>query len=301
MHWGVLTRSFEYAQALGKEKGLGVYGSMATNGMLTPAQRDWVIRNFKGVNVSMDGLAQVQDRQRPRPDGRPSRGVVFQTLRAFDAAGYPYGVRLTVTADSVDQLPAGIAGLLERHRPHYIQVEPVYPLGRGRQAGLVVDPAAFISAYRQAAEIAHQAGVDFYFSAVRLDTLIDRFCQSCGEGFSLTPQGLVSACYEVPGPEVEYASRFLFGQFDEFHNRYVFDEEKLANLRRHNVRLIPWCRDCFVKWHCAGDCLYKSQYARRNGGFTGDTRCEITRALTVDQILARIRENGGIFWAGNHR
>lgn len=301
MHWEVLTRSFEYARVLAKEKGLGVYGSMATNGVLTAAQRDWVIRNFKGVNVSMDGLAQVQDRQRPRPGGLPSSGAVNQTLHAFDAAGYPYGVRLTVTADSVDQLPAGIAGLLEHHRPRYIQVEPVYLLGRGRQASLAVDPAAFISAYRQAAAIARQAGVDFYFSAVRLDTLIDRFCQSCGEGFSLTPQGLVSACYEVPGPEVEFAPHFLFGHFDEFQNRYVFEDEKLALLRRHNVRLIPWCRNCFVKWHCAGDCLYKSQHARRDGEFAGDPRCEITRALTLDQILARIRENGGIFWAGDNR
>lgn len=63
----------------------------------------------------------------------------------------------------------------------------MYVLGRGRKTGLAVDPQEFIAAYRDAKLIAYQRGVEMFYSAARVDVLTNRFCQSCGEGFSLTP------------------------------------------------------------------------------------------------------------------
>lgn len=297
VHWMVLTGSFAYAQQLARQHSLGVYGSMATNGLLSPEQRRWVIRSFRGVNLSVDGLPAVQDRQRPRPGGGGSAQAVFETLRAFDQAGFRYGLRITVTATSVEELPAGIAYLLEQCHPEHIQVEPVYVLGRGRRGDLAVEPQAFVQAYLAALPLAEEAGVDMFYSAARVDVLINRFCRSCGEGFSLTPGGLVSACYEVPDAGFPFAEQFILGHYAEDLGRYVLDGEKLARLRAHTVERIPWCRDCFCKWHCAGDCAYKTQYDRVRGQFVGDARCEITRALTLAQILRKIEESGGLVWA----
>jgi len=296
-HWDVLTESFAYAQQLARENGLDVYGSMATNGVLSPEKQQWIIQNFRGVNLSVDGLPEVQDAQRPTPSGKPSSEAVLQTFRAFDAASFPYGIRITVTASSVERLPQSVAYLLEHAHPKHIQVEPVYVLGRGRANGFAVDPLAFVEAFREGKKLAAQSGVDFCYSAARVDVLTNRFCTSCGEGFSLTPQGLVSSCYEVPDSSFEFGDQFVFGQFDERESRYLFDEEKLVRLRAHTVETIPWCRDCFCKWHCGGDCLYKSRHAMVDGEFAGDPRCEITRALTLDQIVEKIGKSGGTVWA----
>ncbi|HEY9074902.1 MAG TPA: radical SAM protein [Anaerolineaceae bacterium] len=298
-NWRVLTESFAYAKELAKANGMEVYGSMATNGVLTPAKRAWIIENFAGVNLSVDGCPTVQDAQRPTPGGKGSSRAVLETMRAFDAAGFPYGVRLTVTAQSVDRLPESVAYLLEHGHPKRMQVEPVYTLGRGKAGGLAVDSQGFVEAYLEAKQIAAPTGVDFYYSAARLDVLTNRFCQSCGEGFSLTPSGLVSSCYEVPDDTVEYAERFLLGNFDEQAGQYRIDGEKLARLRDYRVEQIAWCQDCFCKWHCGGDCMYKSQHSLQEGVFAGDPRCEVTRALTLDLILERIRQSGGKVWAGN--
>ena len=270
---------------------------MATNGVLSPEKQQWIIQNFRGVNLSMDGLPDVQDAQRPSPSGKPSSEAVWQTIRAFDAANYPYGIRITITSASVERLPQSVAYLLECAHPKRIQVEPVYVLGRGRANGFAVDPLAFVEAFREGKKLAAQSGVDYSYSAARMNLLTNRFCTSCGEGFSLTPQGLVSSCYEVPDPSFEYADQFIFGQFDETRARYTFDEEKLARLRTLTVEQIAWCRDCFCKWHCGGDCLYKSRFALVDGEFVGDPRCEITRALTLDQILEKISKGGGTVWA----
>lgn len=297
VHWPVLTESFAYAQQLARKYGLEVYGSMATNGVLSPAKWRWIIENCRGVNLSVDGLPDVQDFQRPTPSGKPSSEAVMQTIRAFDAANFQYGIRVTVTAASVEYLPQSIAYLLDNAHPKHIQVEPMYVLGRGRNNGLAVEPQTFVQAFREAKLLADECGVDMFYSAARVEVLTNRFCQSCGEGFSLTPQGLVSSCYEVPDPGFEFAEQFIFGRYNEHLARYEFDEEKLARLRNHTVEQILWCRDCFCKWHCAGDCAYKARLAMVDGAFVGDPRCEVTRALTLDQILAKIKQSGGVVWA----
>jgi uncharacterized protein len=298
-HWDVLTGSLDYARRLSKENGLELDAAMASNGCFTPEQRLWIINNLSGVNLSVDGLPLVQDRQRPAAFGGPSSEAVMQTIREFDSADFHYGLRLTVTSESVEYLPASVEYLMGHSRPKHIQLEPMYVLGRGRGNGLAVDPHAFIDAYRLAKKIAAQGNADLFYSAARVELLTSRFCLSCGEGFSLTPQGLVSACYEAPDAGFEFAGRFIFGRYEESSESYIFDQEKLASLRNHTVENIPWCRDCFCKWHCAGDCHYKSLHSMTDGHFTGDTRCEITRALTLDQILENIRQSGGTVWSGS--
>jgi len=53
---------------------------------------------------------------------------------------------------------------------------------------------------------------------------------------------------------------------------------------------------CFAKWHCGGDCYYKTLRLNGNGDFAGAGRCRITRELTKDQLLGRIAAAGGLFW-----
>ena len=295
-HWDVLVESFEYAEREAQRHGIRVVGSMATNGVLTEDQREWVVRHFRGVNLSVDGIPAVQDRQRPLIGGGSSAAVVRATIEHFERAGFEYGLRLTVTPDSVDDLPAGIDYLLELGSPRHVQVEPVYRLGRGRE-GAEVEASRFVEAYRAAKAIAEARGIDFFYSAARVDVLTNRFCTSCGEGFSLTPEGLVSACYEVPGAETPNAAAFLIGRYDEDAGGYALDVERLRSLREHTVEGIEWCQGCFAKWHCAGDCAYKTRQASGGGPFRGDDRCDITRALTLDQILDRIARSGGSIWS----
>ena len=297
VHWEVLRESFTYARQVAQKNGLEVYGSLATNGVLSAEQRQWIIKNFRGVNLSIDGFPAIQDLQRPVSSGKSSSSIVLQTIKAFDKAKFSYGIRITVTARSVDVLPQSIAYLLKTTHPKHIQVEPVYDLGRGQNEKLRVDTESFIDGFLQAQQLADERGVNFFFSASRIDVLTNRFCQSCGEGFNLTPSGYVSACYEVPDEEFDFNDQFIFGNYDEKDGHYVFDENKLMSLRNNSVEKIPWCQSCFCKWHCAGDCVYKARHAMIDGQFMGDQRCEITRALTLAQIINKIEQNGGKVWA----
>ena len=44
------------------------------------------------------------------------------------------------------------------------------------------------------------------------------------------------------------------------------------------------------------DCYYKALATDRTSEYRGSERCHLTRELTRDQILGRIRDSGGVLW-----
>ncbi len=293
VNWSVLTESLEYARDLAHTMGLDVDATLATNGVLSDAKIDWILANIDNVSLSFDGLPEVHDRNRPTTGGRGSSGRVIHTLGRFDAAEFPYGVRLTVTADEINYLPDSVEFICNHFRPRRIQVEPAYQLGRWREAPSA-ETAAFIDAYREGQARARALGQEIVFSGARLGLLSNHFCGVTQDGFSLSPDGGVSACYESFSEDQPMADRFFYGRPDG--ERYAFDISVLNNLRGQAVQYRSHCEGCFAKWSCGGDCYHKSLHASSDTEFAGTDRCHIIRALTLDQILERIASSGAWLW-----
>jgi uncharacterized protein len=127
--------------------------------------------------------------------------------------------------------------------------------------------------------------------------LTNHFCGISQDSFTLSPSGNVSACYEVFSERSRHADLFFYGEPEPEGDGYRFRLPVLDNLRNQAVQHREFCRGCFAKWSCAGDCYHKAVAA--SGGateFAGSDRCHVTRELTKDQILARIAASGGLFW-----
>ena len=100
----------------------------------------------------------------------------------------------------------------------------------------------------------------------------------------------VAYIYLWQSTQIVADTAYLLGKMDD-HARYdaeadgfVFDANKLEALSQLNVRSFAHCRDCFCKWHCAGDCAAKVLDGKRPEEHVGSVRCEVNRALTLDQI-----------------
>ena len=293
-HWTLLQESHLYARRLADAKGLRLRSSLTTNGVLDPGQRAWIASHLTSAMVSYDGLPEVQDAGRPRASGGGSSAAVLTTLRAFDAAGFRYSIRMTATGESVPLLPQSVAFLCARFRPRVIQVEPVYHFGRGRDQA-TAETAAFIEAFRAARRTSAKAARLLRFSGARVGTLTNRFCGVANDNFCVSPAGNVSACHEVADEHQPWADRFFYGRPSNANCGYDFDESVYTGLRAQTVEHRELCRDCFAKWNCAGDCYHKSLHVDAVE-FAGAGRCEITRELTKDQILENIHLAGGVFW-----
>jgi uncharacterized protein len=106
----------------------------------------------------------------------------------------------------------------------------------------------------------------------------------------------VSACYESFSEDNPWAKVFFYAEPEAERGHYRFNLPVLENLRNLAVQHREFCRGCFAKWTCAGDCYHKSLTISGDTEFRGSDRCHITRELTKDQILERIAAAGGLFW-----
>jgi uncharacterized protein len=294
LNWDVLTGAYDYACARAATRGITVSAATATNGVLRDAQVTWIVRNLESASVSFDGLPAVHDAHRPRVGGQPSSAQVLRTLGRFDEAGFSYGVRVTVTADQIPYLPDSVEFIASRFAPRRIQVEPSYQLGRWVQSPSA-ETSEFINAYREAQLRADHHGVELYYSAARLGLLTNHFCGVTQDTFALSPDGNVSACYEVFSERQPFAGTFFWASPGS-GGSYDFDRPALEKLRGQATRHHDFCSGCFAKWSCAGDCYHKALSVSSDAAFQGSDRCHITRELTKDQILRAIVASGGLLW-----
>jgi uncharacterized protein len=295
VNWRVLTESFHYARQKAAELQLDVYAASASNGVLNDAQIDWIMANLHSVNISYDGLPSAHDKHRITVLGQGSSHLVMHTLRRFDAAHFPYGLRVTVPLDQIAQLPDSIEFICANFGVTSIQCEPAYQLGRWTNAPSA-ETEEFIAAYREAQRRAHAYGREISYSAARVGVLTNHFCGVTQDTFALSPDGNVSSCYEVFSEESPLAQVFFYGKPDQEAGTYRFDLPVLNNLRTLGVQYRTFCKGCFAKWTCAGDCYHKALTVSGNAEFHGSDRCHITRELTKDQILEKIAASGGLFW-----
>lgn len=295
VNFPVMRDSFRYARELAGELGLGLRATSATNGVMSGGVRDWIIEHLDGVSLSFDGLPEVHDAHRVTVAGRGSSREVVETINEFDRAGFPYGLRLTVMRDQISKLPASIEFLCTNFSPQRIQAEPAYQIGRGADAPSS-ETSEFVEAFREAWGIADALGFELSYSGTRLDSLSNHFCGITQDSFALSTDGKVTACYEAFSEDLEWSSKFFYGNPTD-GGGYEFDMDLLEALRRQSVDRKPFCQGCFAKWSCSGDCYHKALTVQGDDGeFRGTERCNITRELTKDLILARIEESGGLFW-----
>jgi uncharacterized protein len=108
VNWRVMVESLEHARQKAARLGLKVLAFSATNGVLTDKQIDWVIANLDGASISFDGLPAVHDTHRLTVLGNGSSHRLIHTLERFDTVDFPYGLRMTVTADQISMLPESV-------------------------------------------------------------------------------------------------------------------------------------------------------------------------------------------------
>jgi uncharacterized protein len=294
-NWKTLTGSYEYARQRTQALGLHLHAALASNGVIPQRRIDWILAHLDGVSLSFDGLPEVHDAHRRTAGGKGSSRAVIHTLRRFDAAGFNYGIRVTVTREFIPRLAESIGYICAHFRPRRIQVEPAYQLGRWADAPSA-ETEEFIAAFREAQGVARQHAQEISFSGARVGTLSNHFCGVTQDSFCLTADGNVSGCYEVFLEQSPLAGTFLYGRHDRQENTYRFSLPVLEQLRRQSVEHRSFCQGCFARWSCGGDCYHKAAAVNGPGEFQGTDRCHIIRELTRDQLLEKIAASGGLFW-----
>ena len=297
LNWDVLTDSYHYANEKSREHNLKLYSSICTNGIFTKEKGQWIISNINDVAISMDGLPEVHNHNRPFRNGKGSFAAVSKTLDLFNHYKKNFNTRLTATEGSYLKLPDTVRFLKERFNITMLSIEPLYVCGRCITSGCKPPPLDdFIKVMMDVIDLGKELSVNIQYSGNRIENLISRFCGAQGSNFFITPKGYATACLEVSDIDDTRSDFFIYGNYDEVKKDFVFNNETYKRLASSQVQSFNTCRDCFAKWHCAGDCIAKSPNLLKVSDERNQYRCKLNKTLlrrtlinTMDQQITMTR------------
>jgi uncharacterized protein len=290
--WETLEEATIYAR--GKDRPCRI--SMVSNGVLTAAQREWLLGHMDSFSISFDGRQATQDRQRPFASGRGSFRAVMRTLEALDRAKFPYGIRLTATSPWQGQLPEDVRFICEETGCPAMQVEPAFNARRGEHKGPTREQsAAFVQAFMEAFEIARRAGRQLTYSGARPWLLTQTFCTAPHSALIVNPAGKLVTCYEVADGHHPLAEMSTIGRVDG--EQVIVDDRAIHAFWSYLDQKRAACEDCFCYWHCAGDCYTRAFSAARVTPQPRSPRCDMNRAITARMLLWYIMNGDGV-WQG---
>ena len=288
--WRELVELVRYTRRRADRAGLDASITTCTNGAMKPGQARWLAENADAATVSYDGLSRHQDRQRPRPNGEGSSAEVERTMRAFDDLGFFYGVRATITRESVHDMAEMVEFLDDNFGAGDLQFDPLIPGGRCQETGCEgASDGDYVAEYIRAYETARERKRMVGFSCLSFTALKAFYCCAAADGFTVTHEGHVTACFEACGLDRPFGKMFVYGRYDPDKGGFDLDMRKLGKLRKRHVYNMSFCRDCFCKYMCAGDCV---MHALKMGyGFWQGARCEVTQAIGKHRLATVVRES----------
>jgi uncharacterized protein len=283
--WSFVKKVTGYAKEESKKNNLHVNIYSATNGLLSEKQLEWITEHFSDLNISFDGLPHVQDYHRPMPDGKGSFKFIDRTFKFLDHKGFNYGIRSTFSDYNIDLMEESYDFIMDNYHPRTIHFEPVFQCGRCKTNGQFDINLEKFAHYFKKIDLKNVGkGMRFTYSGCRVETLTDSFCGVARDGFSITPDGHITACFETTSIEDPKSKYFFYGKIDE--NRTItINEERRTYLHHLTVDNLSYCQDCFAKWHCAGDCVAKLGHDDLHGE-RGHDRCLLNRQMVKDKLVS---------------
>lgn len=295
-HWDLLVCCTRYAQKLARKHHLRLQLSTATGGVLLPSRARWLAENMSGgCSVSLDGPPDFQNSQRPIRGGLESFDTVYNTLKLWDSIGFSYGIRATITPESVEHMADIVSFIETEFKTDKLHFEPLFMCGRCQKTKMSApDPVEFAEYFIEARELSNNLGINLVYSGARTDELTDSYCGGGRARYIwVTHEGYVTACFEVLERDDPRSDIFFIGSYDSNKKSFRFDLERLDILQKRRVQNLSCCADCVAKWHCAGDCMAKSALAGDLFTPTLMERCTINQKLTLHSVAKLLAEEDG--------
>jgi uncharacterized protein len=285
---GVVEFVVEFAAQRAGDLGIVLDFEATTNGFFSRTRAEWVADRFSTVVLSLDGPAQVQDRQRPARAGRPTFSVVARSAKILSDGSAELIVRSCVTAASVETLPEWAAWISRELRPSTVCFESLTGSASTAAAGfLPPDPYRFAEQFAKASLILDRHKIAAVQSASDLRECRVSACPVGQDALIVSPGGAVDACYLL---EKEWRDRGLdlrLGRVDVAARSIEIEGKALDRTRRLAARHKPLCASCLCQYHCAGGCHVHHDTDRPAGAY--DDMCIATRLITADKLLRRLR------------
>jgi len=264
----------------------GVRFNITTNGVIVPALLDFLIAEDFFLTISMDGIPQVQDHQRPLKNGGLSSPLVERTIKTLVERGRKFMVRATVTDYSVAYLVPSVKYLHSLGVKNF-HIEPINLAGRAilRTKAKPMSrpkPQDFIEHLASAIIRAGELGMEILNSSfMNLFQPSVHFCDGIGGNrVSVSYTGEVTTCLEVQSGCHPTADYFIVGKYDPESGEIVIDQTKRQRICDTPITSQnECCKNCFAIHVCGGGCPIRNYHMTGDKDQIDPFRCQVIRAI----------------------
>ena len=305
LNFGTIRAATEYAEQRAREDGKSLGVALTTNAtLLTDEVIEFMVDHRFGVNISIDGDRQDQDRHRTFRSGKGSFDVIVPRIKALIARnkekrGRPLGARVTLTSGS-SKISDIYRYLVDELGFDEVGFAPVTTAAERDYAMSGSDLSDMLSDFGELADdLVDHAVRGQHHGFSNLNDVLRELHQGvskahpCGAGLGLlgvSTEGELGLCHRF----VESRSHAL-GDV-----RTGVDESKRAGFLRngHVDTKIP-CQECFAKPLCAGGCYHEAYVRYGDSGAPNIHYCDWIRSWTDIGLSAysRIMEKNPAFFA----
>jgi uncharacterized protein len=269
-----------YCRQRGKKLSLGV----TTNGTVFGAQHHRFFRFWHiGIHLSIDGLPEVQDRERVFASGRGSSSKLEANIPRLLSAWPVAHARSTVVPETVERLAASYAYFCEKG---FLKV--AFALEAASQWDRECTIATLEDQYRKVLEYhwAHMWRNNRYYVLTTLDEYIRALQQPreqwgqtiCGAGrgmLHVDVDGLLWPCHRFNSSIGPHENLLLGSVWGGFNNRV---RDCLVGIRpKHDMR-VP-CGECEAHGFCRTPCVAANWQSNKDIYDAGTNFCRATRVL----------------------
>lgn len=246
----LIVATHAYAQERAAAQGLALKGGVLSNGTLISAATARTLHDLQlSLMVSLDGLASVNDPQRPTIGGRPSFEAVHEGIINAVEAGLRPTVGVTVTGQSVGGLPDLVSWLLDHDLPFGISLYREHS-SSASLAELRLDEQRLIDGLRAAYAVVARRPPPWSLLASLLDRadLSGGHERACAAGHTymvIDHAGQVASCQmrlDQPVTTISVKDPLSLIRADT------------SALRNVSVDAKEGCRSCDWRYWCGGGC-----------------------------------------------
>lgn len=291
LEWDLMENCIEYARS----KQISVKIHLTSNLIWSAKQVNYVIKKIDHLSVSMDGIPDVQNRNRPFFHGGKSSQIVMDNLKRLDDKNYSYGIRLTATPPWND-LYTNIDFILKNTNCRSIQVEPAFEKTRAEEKSRIGDDwEEFSKEFIYAIEKTQTVQDMVNFSGIDPTCIRPTFCNALSEAIIVNPEDDLVGCYEVSHSSHPLAKISTIGKVVD--GKVLFNHKNRRKLTLLQAERLNHCQDCFCRWTCAGGCYARTFSPGEDGHLHFENYCRMVQKLTRDFLLHLIARNNGV-WNG---
>lgn len=278
LEFGHMKAIYDYALEVSKGQ---LFVEIQTNGYFEDDVAQWIAEHVDLCWVSLDGLEDIQNKQRPTLDNQKSFGVVDRNVKMISLSSKTkLGLRPTTTAHNLDRQKElidygkanGVVAIYTDPWAHFFGTLEGQP-------DLMDFANRFIEAWNYANSVGMPYGSEF---TANFDEATTVYCRAMLAAPSFAPDGCVTTC-DMVNREKGFLPRLfpflIIGKYNALDKLIDYFPDHIEKIKTRNIENLKDCKKCAALEFCAGGCLGPALVYSRDFYGVNKQYCAVTKYL----------------------